>query len=894
MKPCDSASQGRGWLYVLFLLTGACGLVYQVLWARMFGLVFGNTVYASSTVLAAFMAGLMLGSFFAGRYSARIKNGLRFYAFMELCVGISGALMPFVLHAAEGIYGMIYPAFHPSFAALTLLRFSLSFAMVLVPCTFMGATLPVIIGYAAGAAGFRREHDRSIALLYGINTLGAFAGCFLAGFFMIGRAGLVGTSLLAALVNLTVASAAFLLSTVTGRNAPPAAGASGGTDGTTANVLLLTACAVAGFAAMGMEIAWMRALVWVIGTDSYAFAHMVGVVLAGIGIGSLIASRRHRRAQENRGRLFFVLLLLCTAVLLSTNAICLSYGFNHRVQRSLSGILTLAVGAVPDSMREKTAAVLQYVFELHRFIVPSLVMFVPALLMGIAFPLFAAVYGRTETNPAHGIGAIYAVNTLGGILGSLLTGFLLVPLFGLFPSIIIMGVLYFATCVLVLAASPGSGMKPHGRILKPGLLAAAVLVLPFIVTTDFRALLEKTLRSDQLRQDERLLYFREYAAGGVMVKESAHFGREMNIDGVQVASTGEFDLHSHIYPAHLVSLLRPAAETALFIAFGAGGTSGSMLLYDNIRRLDVVEICGGVVEPARRYFSAMNRGVLDDTRLNLIIQDGRNYVRMTDRRYDIIYSGPIHPQTNQGSAALYTKEFFADCRKRLAPGGIQCVWLPLHMRSARDFKTVVRSFLAVYPHVSLWQMPQTEMSVCHPHLIGSDEALRVDYGAVAAALGRSEVTGDLKRIGDCRFDQPYEFIAGCAMTEGNLRRMVAGGEALNTDDRPAVEFYDLAETSQERTKTEMILALSTYMEDPLPHVKNVPDGVRDSLRRELSRMFEGTQYLLLGHFFYLSYMQAAENADRSSLQTNMTSAYHKAMELIPQNTCPARLISQFR
>ncbi len=892
MKTADSSSQGLGWLYSLFLLSGACGLVYQVLWARMFGLVFGNTVYASSTVLAAFMAGLMIGSFAAGRYSVRIKNGLRFYAFLELFVGISGTLMPFALHAVDGAYGLIFRQFHPSFGILTLIRFFISFAMVLVPCTFMGASLPVIAGYATGV---RHEHDRTIALLYGINTLGAFAGCFLTGFLLIGRLGLLRTSLVAALVNLLVAAAAFVLSrraALPERGGQAAVDVPGKANGRAGGALVLVACSMAGFAALGMEVAWMRALVWVIGTDSYAFAHMLAVVLAGIGIGSLIASRAAGNAAVKTDLLYWVLALLSVSVALSTDAICLSYDFNKSIQGFLSGILTPAAAAIPAAQREAAISALQYVFELHRFIVPSFVMFIPAALMGIAFPLFVKVFTGTGTNPARGVGSVYAVNTLGAIFGALLMGFFLIPAAGLFPSIIAMGVLYLIASVLVLVASPGRTGK--SLIVKCCALSAAILVLPLVVKTDFGTLLDKTLRSDPLRQDERLLYFREHASGGVIVKESAHYGREMCIDGVQVASTGEFDLHSHIYPAHLMSLLKPDAASALFIAFGAGGTSGSMLLYNNIRQLDVVEICGGVVEPARRYFKAMNRDVLDNPRLNLIIQDGRNYVRMTGKRYDIIYSGPIHPQTNQGSAALYTREFFADCQKRLSPGGIQCVWLPLHMRSMRDFKTVVRSFLAVYPHVSLWQMPQTEMSVCHPHLIGSMEEVTVDYQAVAAALARSDITADLKRIGDCSFDTPYEFIAELAMTEGNLRRMVDDGDALNTDDRPVVEFYNLAETSQERTKTAMILELSKYMQDPLPYVKNVPDGARDTLKQQLDRMFAGNQFLLLGHFFYLGYLQAAGSEEKEYLRTNLLSAYQKAMELIPRNTCPARIIEQLR
>ncbi|MBN1127839.1 MAG: hypothetical protein JXA71_02560 [Chitinispirillaceae bacterium] len=892
MAPNRSTSPHPNLLYLLFFLTGTCGLIYQVVWARMFGLVFGNTVFAASTVLAAFMAGLAIGSYVAGRYPTHAEKGLRRYAFIEVCIGICGAAMPLAVHLVDGWYGAIFRLFDPTFGVLTLIRFFLSFLIILIPCTFMGASLPIMIGYVSP---WYRLPERATSLFYGINTLGAFTGCFFTGFFFIGTLGMIRTSFLAGAINVAAAAAAWALSRK--YPAPPApesmtqqktASAANDPSDRWAVALLLSACAITGFAALGMEVAWMRALVWIVGTDSYAFAHMLAVVLFGIGAGSLIASFLVKTAPDKTDPLFWTVLLLGAMVALSTNALCLSYEVNRSVQGIVSGALGGIVNTLPAAWRPDTVTAFQYLFELHRFIVPSFVMAIPATLMGIAFPLFVKKLDRPGFASSRNVGTAYAANTLGAILGSLCMGFVLIPQIGLFPSILLMAALYGAAAALVLAAS--ARWKAPSLFMRAAALGAALLLLPFIVKTDFRDLLDKTMRSDPLRLDERLLYFKEHATGGVLVKESAYYGREMCIDGVQVASTGAFDLHSHLYPAHLMCMLRPNAQNALLIAFGCGGTAGSMLLYDTIKQLDVVEICDGVVEPAKRFFPAMNRNVLDNPRLNLIIQDGRNYVRMTDKRYDIIYSGPIHPQTSQGSAALYTRDFFNDCGKRLAPGGIQCVWLPLHMRSVKDFKTVVKSFLDAYPHACLWQLPQTSTSVCHPHLIGSKEEITIDYQAVGAALNRPDVSADLKRIGDCGFEEPYEFISQLAMSESTLRRMVEGIDVATTDDRPIVEFYDIANSSQETAKTGMLLELGNHMENPLPWVRNIPAEKQEGLIRDIERMLEGTQYLLLGHFFYI---RAQESGIRGSEDlANLAAAYEKSLEFIPGSAFPATVLGQ--
>jgi spermidine synthase len=382
------------------------------------------------------------------------------------------------------------------------------------------------------------------------------------------------------------------------------------------------------------------------------------------------------------------------------------------------------------------------------------------------------------------------------------------------------------------------------------------------------------------------LFFKENATGEIMVKESERNGREMYNDGIIVASTGPH-LYSHIYPAHLTSLLAHGPHNALVIGFGSGITSGSMLLYDETKSLDAVEICNGIIEPSKKYFSEVNNNVFMSKKLNLIIQDGKNYVRMTDKTYDIIYSGPSLPQANQGSAALFTKEFFGDCKRILARDGLQCIWVPLHTYSPEDYLTIVKTFLEVYPHVSLWHLPQTDRSIGQSYLIGSNEELYPDYQSISEKLKRPEIINDLKRLGDACFQSPEEFISQLCMGKNTLKRITAGITVINTDDRPVVEFYnrmgDLMQAAV-MSKVRLIEILGRNMEDPYDYVQNVPDDKKEELRGQLARLCNGTLFLMMGHqLTTLKEFLSFDGKCPPGIDNRINQYYAQAFALIPES-----------
>jgi spermidine synthase len=505
--------------------------------------------------------------------------------------------------------------------------------------------------------------------------------------------------------------------------------------------------------------------------------------------------------------------------------------------------------------------------------------------MGIAFPLFVNVYVKLYGRVGRGIGNLYSSNTLGAILGSLCMGFFMIPRFGLFQSIILMGGIYFSVSFALIIINTREVLST--RFIK----VVAFLLLAVIITSqtdmDVTHFIEKTLESEESGTNEKLIYFKEHATGAVMIKKSRYRGKEMLIDGIQVASTGDFDLHSHLFPSHLMGLLKKDIDDVLIVAFGCGGTSGSMLLYDEIQTMDVVEICKGVKEPAKLYFGDMNLNVFDDPRLNLIIQDGKNYMIMTERKYDVIYSGPIHPQSNQSSAGLYTLDYFKDCKERLKENGLQCLWLPIHMSSPKYFKIIVKSFLEVYPHVTLWMLPQTMSSASHPHLIGSKIPIYPDYELISQRLNRPKILKDIQRLNKTSFKKPSEFISFLTMDEKNLKILVDDIDTLNTDDQPVVEFYKRSNNlllESKRTKAFLMGEIRKLMINPYELVSNIPGEKMKDLKQELNTFFKGYKYLLMGHclLIYNNYFNF-DSDSRAKIVRSLEGAYEKAFELMPGN-----------
>ena len=818
-------------LYILFFLSGACGLMYEVLWGRMLVLVFGTSVMAVSTVLASFMGGLALGSFYFGRWADRIRNPLRVYAGLEIGIGLYALVLPFLFSGLNGIYTAVYAELHTSFYPLSLLRFAFSFLVLLVPAALMGATLPVIGRFVArDTDGLARDMGR----LYSINTFGAVLGCLAAGFLLIAALGVRGTLYAIAALNMLIGVVAFVWSLRAGERPEPArAGAPGAPEErddvrrpTRVAYLALTAYGLSGFAALGYEVAWTRLLTFVSRSNTiYAFAIMLAAFLCGLALGSVLFSAW----ADRRRNLLFLL-------------------GGMEITIGLWGILSIALFDQLDAVIEPMSGL--PFWEMYvgaRFAISFVIMLVPTILMGGVFPVAVRLYASLGTL-GRDIGGLYALNTLGAVLGSFVTGFLLIPRIGTQNALMVMAAINLIAGGMLFAFDPAR--RPRSKCVALAVSGALATILYLVVPSD--PLERLYARSEP---DCQLIYYDEDIAGTVTIHRRGEDYLLMKISGTSEVPTDYGALQNFRLLGHLPALLHPAPKDALSIAFGAGIALGTFGRYD-LERIDCVEIVSGVPK-AVRYFSHLNYDILDDPRVRVIIDDGRNYLSKTLKRYDVIMVDSTHPRSTD-SWVLYTREFYDTCRGHLAPDGVVVQWLPIHGLAEPEYRMIVRTFQTVFPHASIWLT--TEYTI----LAGTMKPTEIDFGRARGELARNEIAETLESV---NLSGPYALISCLVMAEERVARY-AGPGPINTDDRPHISFLRPSDPGRDKHLS-ILSGLNRFRENPFRYLVNLPPEERDHVRGEMGRYFLSRGHTVQGDILRFGGMlTAAEREYKAARESN--------------------------
>ena len=810
-------------LYILFLLSGACGLVYEVLWGRMLVLVFGTSVMAVSTVLASFMGGLALGSFCFGRWADRIGNPLKAYAGLEVGIGLYAMALPLIFLGLERVYTGVYAEFHTSFYPLSLLRFALSFLALLVPSALMGGTLP-IVGRALAREG--RGLGRDMGRLYAINTFGAVLGCLAAGFILIAVLGVSGTLYATAVLNILIGVVAFVWSRRAGeRSEVPSSEPAGVPEGedqpqypARVAYLALVAYGLSGCAALGYEVTWTRLLAFVSRSNTtYAFAIMLAAFLCGLAIGSALFS-----GWVDRRRNLVVLL------------------GGMEVMIGLWGILSIALFDQLDAVTAPMAGLsFWWLYVGGRFAISFVIMLVPTILMGGVFPIAIRLYASLDTLGGD-IGRLYAVNTLGAILGSFAAGFLLIPAIGTQNTLIAMAAINLIAGGILFALD--RSRRPRFRVIAIGAAGVLAALVYLVVPSD--PLQRLYARSEP---DCELIYYDEDVAGTVTIHQRDEDYLLLKISGTSEVPTYYGALQNFRLLGHLPALLHPAPRDALFIAFGAGIALGTLGRYD-LEQIECVEIVSGVPKAAR-YFSHLNYNILDDPRVRVIIDDGRNYLAKSPSRYDVITVDSTHPRSSD-SWVLYTREFYQTCQDHLAANGVMVQWLPIHGLSDPEYRMIVRTFHTVFPHASIWLT--TEYTI----LVATAKPMEIDFSRVRTELERPEIEATLQ---SANLSNPYAFIGCLVMAEEAVERYVGPGP-INTDDLPRISF--LLGSDPGRDKHLAILAgLHRLRENPYIYLSNIRPEERDRVRREMDRYFRSRGHTIQGDILRFSGKLAAAEAE---------------------------------
>ena len=759
-------------LLIAFFLAGFSSLVYEVIWSRQLSVVFGSTVYAVSVVLAAFMAGLGLGSILFGRVADRAHNPLRRYAIVQTATGISAVLVTLLIPGLNSIYPSLLSYHYPPFILISFMSFVLSFILILIPAALIGASFPLM------TRAYIRQHEEigsGLGVLYAVNTLGSMSGALVAGFLLIGALGLTKASAAAALVNLLVGSSAFLLSMR--QPAKPLLGPPQVSPASLSKPMsrfLVLAIAISGFAALGYEVIWTRILSIFLQNTVYSFTTILASFLAGIAFGSLLYSKMlaHR---SNPVFLFAFFELLLGLYVLTL----------HLSLPQLPGIAAAVVGNLEVGWTQAMLIQFGLVF----------IIFLPTTIaLGIIFPLVARAVTQEVWHTGTRIGLVYGLNTFGAILGALSAGFILIPLIGTQAGNKVLA------WINIMIGTGTFLLLPRGirrRLLYPAaMIVGAGLVLTIIAGP---AVLPPSIKSD-LGKRFRVLYYRETASGTVSVAEERGTGiRSCYVNNSAVCGTTYDALKVVRMLGSLPLLLHQNPQKVLVIGFGIGITTATAVQFD-VRQIDCVEICPAVAEAAA-YFAAYNQNVLRNPKVNLIKGDGRNYLLLTKEKYDVISCDPTHPLL--GSGALYTKEYFALCRQRLNPGGVVCQYLPLHKLSLADFEAILRAFHEIFPNCSVW------LGISHGVLAGQVDDTFLDFTALAGHLARPRVKRVLEPV---NLATPYDFLGSFIMDSKSVAKFVAGAK-VNSDDRPSVEFSGSRSLGKE-TWTENMIALFNFRRDP--------------------------------------------------------------------------------
>jgi len=714
------------------------------MWLRLLALVFGVTVYAASTVLAGFMAGLGLGSFVAGRLAARITRPLAAFGIAEVLVGITAFISPVLLDALTRVWVTVHPSLPDSLAVITVIRFVVAFLVLIVPTSLMGATLPLVIKSAVA------REDRiggRIGLLYAINTTGAIVGALFAGFYLISEVGVELSFRLAAISNIVIGAvalaAAYAMPAQTARPAVAAPAEAGPSSLVTTGQrqVVLWTFFVSGVMSLALEIIWFRMLVVFLRPTAYAFTIMLACVLGGIALGSALAAPVLRR----RGRWLPVLAVIQAVIGV---AAVLSFNALTRSQAAID-VATPWFGSL----------------GLNPYLAPlvasSLVAMLPTtLLLGLAFPIGLSVWAGDDTSDdtSRRVGAFYSLNVLGAILGSVLAGFVLLPTIGTRNSLI---------AVSALATMSSIALAWSQRRTRPTFAYALVGLAPVLFGVGaFYAVDPFDVAFERFHRRETLVWRQE----GVQTTVAVHDRpgnppmRVMFLDGNHQANNSPGTAFIHHRIGALPVMLHPAPTTALVIGLGGGATPGAVARY-NVD-VDVVELSAAVVAGSA-FFKDINFDLLSRPNVHLRVDDGRNFMMMGRKKYDVITADIILPR-HAGAGALYSKEYYELVRDSLAEGGLAMQWNGGD--SQTEYKLLLRTFMSVFPYTTLWADGGLMLGSTKPFSLSQSayEARRATFDLFNWDLAT------LKRIYSAGPDEVRAFL---------------GDGPILTDDKPVIEYF---------------------------------------------------------------------------------------------------------
>jgi spermidine synthase len=728
------------WVPVLFLASGAAGLIYQVVWTQDLVLIFGDTTLAIVTTVTAFLAGLGIGALLGAAVGERLRRALAVYGLLEIAVGCLALLMPLAFDVIVTLFRNAYLSLPAT--EVGLIRFGLAFVALAPVTILMGMSLPVLTRHLVREDP---EVGERIARLYGLNTLGAVVGSVASGYLLIELIGLRETTLVAVGLNLCAGGGALLMSRSFGAaQAEPRPKAEPRPPLQARQRLLLAVTFTSGLVSLALEVLWTRMMQQATGSSIYVFVAVVAVFLIGVAGGSLI----YEQVRDRSPRMGTLGALLAAAAALALVPLFVSNRYGP-TWLPLAVVLILPVTTI----------------------------------FGYTFPLTVRLFVGSADQASRGVGLAYAANTAGCVAGTVLAGFVLIPTLGYNRSIIVVGIFLAAVGGAVAIGSARRREMLLWEILRPAvaLAAAAALVVVFFIPAD-----RLTYTQRQIAHTGAPTAHHEDTVASVDVTGGSPRSRSLYINGTNIT---RLTIVTKLL-AYVPKAARPNASTMLSICFGMGTTYRSAItlgLHTTAVDLDPTEpsVMSWFYPDASQY--------LNNPLGQVVINDGRNYVRLSDKKYDIIAIDSPPPIWSAGAVVLLTQEFYQEAAQRLNPGGILATYLPL--QPAPIQKMILRTFRSVFPYMTVVYEPHNNPG--GDYILGSQAPITFSPAALQATFGSPAAQADLAGAPDFPVESTAWWVAkipaSVRMTNNQVNAFTGPGPLL-TDDRPLTEYFMLADS----------------------------------------------------------------------------------------------------
>ena len=713
----------------IFILSGAAGLIFEVVWSRQLVLVFGNTTYAISAILTGFFGGMAIGSWIGGRAADSVRRPLQMYGILEVALAVIVLLTPVTFGLIHEVYRSAFSTLENTRVALALLRFALAL-IALAPATIlMGATLPTLTRYLATNAS---QVNYAFTTLYAANTMGAVFGAAAAGLVLIEFLGLSGTLRIGAACSMIAGLIALALAQTEKESVPITTGKETATA-SDARGLALGFAFVSGFTSLSYQTVWTRLIASGTGGSTYVFTTILTIFLIGLAMGSVEYKRIRTRVTDVTGA------IAASQILIALLA--------------LGGLMAM------DAIEARTTG---YFIKAVIIVLPT------TFVMGFCFPAASALLGGSAKEVGARSGSLLAANTLGAILGTFFVPFVLIRLIGS-PNVVVVTALVNAVTGVAIA------IRSTLRWRRVAIAGAAMFGLLLATAVASESVVDPNVA--RMRRHGSQIY-RSTEDEIAAVQAGKADGRD------QLWVTG-FSMTMLTVDAKLMPILplmiRPDSKSVLTIAFGMGSSHRAALIAG--MRSDAVELVPSVPGMFDVFYPDAAR-FESDSLGRILIGDGRSHVELTDRRYDIVVVDPPPPLQSSGVSIISSLEFYLAAKARLTPGGVMMQWVPWG-QTLPDFKNHLRTFRAAFQNVLVAEGPGGNGF----YMLGSARAISLDSASILSVLQRPGVREDLSSAYDSPAMKWEDVIPKLVRMSGDDVAAFTGEGPLITDDKPLPEYF---------------------------------------------------------------------------------------------------------